>query len=44
VIEVRNAAKYISPYAGGKGCVRDVIEKVLKLNGHWSLGTEVKAF
>jgi len=44
VIEVRNGAKYISPYAGGKGCVRDVIEKVLKLNGHWSLGTEVKAF
>jgi len=26
---------YISPATGGKGCVRDVIEKVLKLNGHW---------
>lgn len=26
---------YISPAAGGMGCVRDVIEKVLKLNGHW---------
>src|SRR3954467_7320127 len=31
VPEIRQIAKYISPYAGGKGCVRDVIEKVLKL-------------
>jgi 3-deoxy-D-manno-octulosonate 8-phosphate phosphatase (KDO 8-P phosphatase) len=27
---------YISPLKGGQGCVRDVIEKVLKLNGNWS--------
>lgn len=33
--EVQQAAQYISPLEGGKGCVRDVIEKVLKLNGHW---------
>lgn len=26
---------YISPASGGMGCVRDVIEKVMKLNGHW---------
>jgi 3-deoxy-D-manno-octulosonate 8-phosphate phosphatase (KDO 8-P phosphatase) len=32
-----DVAKYISPYNGGKGCVRDVIEKVLKLNGDWDL-------
>jgi 3-deoxy-D-manno-octulosonate 8-phosphate phosphatase (KDO 8-P phosphatase) len=25
--------KYISPINGGWGCVRDVIEKVLKVNG-----------
>ena len=37
VPEVKQVAKYISPYDGGKGCVRDVIEKVLKLNGHWEL-------
>ena len=37
VIEIKNVAKYISPYTGGKGCVRDVIEKVLKLNGDWEL-------
>lgn len=36
VAEVRSIAHYISPFAGGNGCVRDVIEKVLKLNGHWN--------
>jgi len=35
--EVKVSAKYISPLTGGKGCVRDVIEKVLKLNKDWSL-------
>jgi len=35
VAEVKAAARYISPHKGGAGCVRDVIEKVLKLNGHW---------
>jgi len=37
VTEIRQIAKYISPLNGGKGCVRDVIEKVLKLNGDWDL-------
>lgn len=35
--EIKSLARYISPFNGGKGCVRDVIEKVLKLNGHWDL-------
>ena len=35
--EIKSVAKYISPINGGQGCVRDVIEKVLKLNGHWDL-------
>jgi 3-deoxy-D-manno-octulosonate 8-phosphate phosphatase (KDO 8-P phosphatase) len=35
--EVRQVAKYISPKGGGKGCVRDVIEKVMKLNSDWEL-------
>lgn len=35
--DVKNICKYISPYKGGEGCVRDVIEKVLILNGHWEL-------
>jgi 3-deoxy-D-manno-octulosonate 8-phosphate phosphatase (KDO 8-P phosphatase) len=37
VPEIKEVAKYISPVNGGKGCVRDVIEKVLKLNGDWEL-------
>lgn len=36
VQEVKMIAHYISPIAGGKGCVRDVIEKVLKLNNDWN--------
>ena len=35
--EIRHIAAYISSFPGGHGCVRDVIEKVLKLNGHWEL-------
>jgi 3-deoxy-D-manno-octulosonate 8-phosphate phosphatase (KDO 8-P phosphatase) len=34
-IEIKLVSKYISPIEGGKGCGRDVIEKVLKLNGTW---------
>lgn len=33
--EIREVSTYISKAEGGKGCVRDVIEKVLKLNNHW---------
>ena len=41
VHEIKNISKYISPINGGYGCGRDVIEKVLKLNGHWNLDTTV---
>ena len=37
VPEIKQVSKYISPFPGGRGCVRDVIEKVLKLNGDWDL-------
>jgi len=43
VSEVKAVAKYVSPITGGNGCVRDVIEKVLKLNGHWTYRTEVSS-
>ncbi|HMN33629.1 MAG TPA: HAD hydrolase family protein [Chitinophagaceae bacterium] len=33
--EIQQVSKYISPYGGGRGCVRDVVEKVLKLNSDW---------
>ncbi len=33
--EVIEIADYISPIEGGKGCARDVIEKVMRLHGKW---------
>ncbi|MEO5563688.1 MAG: HAD hydrolase family protein [Chitinophagaceae bacterium] len=35
VNEIRKTSRYVSTYTGGNGCVRDVIETVLKLNEHW---------
>lgn len=43
VAEIKSIAHYISPVLGGKGCVRDVIEKVLKLNGHWNELNDISA-
>ena len=37
--EIMDISKYISPFKGGYGCVRDIIEKVLKLNNKWILHT-----
>ncbi len=39
--EIKEIASYISSLQGGGGCVRDVIEKVLKLNDKWPLFTTV---
>ncbi|MDY0254845.1 MAG: HAD hydrolase family protein [Tenuifilaceae bacterium] len=33
--EIIEISTYISNFGGGKGCVRDVIEQVLKLKGVW---------
>jgi 3-deoxy-D-manno-octulosonate 8-phosphate phosphatase (KDO 8-P phosphatase) len=33
--EIKAISHYISPYNGGKGCVRDIIEQVLKVHGVW---------
>jgi 3-deoxy-D-manno-octulosonate 8-phosphate phosphatase (KDO 8-P phosphatase) len=41
VPEIKSISKYISPYKGGYGCGRDVIEKVLKLHGNWSIDVSV---
>ena len=35
VEEIKSVCDYISPKKGGEGCVRDVIEKVLKIRGDW---------
>lgn len=40
--EVLAAADYISRFTGGYGCVRDIIEQVMKANGDWMSGD--KAF
>lgn len=41
VNEIKEAVKYISPINGGAACVRDVIEKVLKLNDHWHYRVDI---
>jgi 3-deoxy-D-manno-octulosonate 8-phosphate phosphatase (KDO 8-P phosphatase) len=39
VTEVQNVADYISQYPGGKGCVRDVVEQVLRAQDKWLSNT-----
>ncbi len=34
--EIKDVSKYVSHKQGGKGCVRDVIEQVLKVQGKWN--------
>lgn len=35
VDEIKSIAHYVSPVNGGRGCVRDVIEQVLKAQNKW---------
>ncbi|GAB3741333.1 KdsC family phosphatase [Spirosoma lituiforme] len=37
VAEVQAVCQYISPYAGGRGAVRDVVEQVMKAQGKWGM-------
>lgn len=37
VPEILGLSKYVSPYKGGSGCVRDVIEKVMRIKGEWTI-------
>ena len=32
---VKAISHYISPISGGQGCVREILEQLLRLNGHW---------
>lgn len=34
-VEIKSIARYISNFAGGKGCIRDVIEQVMRAQGIW---------
>ncbi len=40
--EIRELSTYVSPYNGGEGCARDVIEQVLRAQGKWL--SSAKAF
>lgn len=40
VIEVREMADYITQTPGGKGAVREVVEKIIKEQGKWEIITE----
>ena len=34
-VEIKQLSKYISSVRGGEGCVRDVVEQVLRAQGKW---------
>ncbi|MCO4854409.1 MAG: 3-deoxy-D-manno-octulosonate 8-phosphate phosphatase, partial [Flavobacteriaceae bacterium] len=42
VPEVKAVSEYISHLNGGEGCVRDVIEQVLKVQGKWASNTDAQ--
>lgn len=42
VPEIKAVSKYVSHKKGGKGCVRDVIEQVLKVQGKWLKTADAK--
>ena len=37
VVEIKTIAQYICTKKGGEGCVREIIEKVMKLHNRWPL-------
>jgi 3-deoxy-D-manno-octulosonate 8-phosphate phosphatase (KDO 8-P phosphatase) len=39
--EVKKVSLYISHLNGGNACVRELIEKVLRINGHWEYRVDV---
>lgn len=40
--EIQQVSKYISDKKGGEGCVRDIIEQVLKVQGKWDNNFDAK--
>lgn len=42
VPELKAISKYVSHKKGGKGCVRDVIEQVMKVQGKWNGNYDAK--
>ena len=40
--EIQQISKYISDKKGGEGCVRDIIEQILRLQGKWNRNFDAK--
>lgn len=36
-VEIKEICQYVSPKKGGEGCVRDIVEQVLRVQGHWEI-------
>lgn len=43
VADIKSISKYCSAYKGGDGCVRDIIEQVMRLHGNWSDETHTQS-
>jgi len=41
--DIKTISEYISPSVGGRGAVRDVIEKVMRLQNTWTRDTNIKS-
>jgi 3-deoxy-D-manno-octulosonate 8-phosphate phosphatase (KDO 8-P phosphatase) len=39
VPEIKSISRFISSKTGGKGCVREIIEKVLRVHNNWGIGS-----
>lgn len=40
---IKEKADYVSRFKGGDGCVRDVLEKILKVQGLWNNGADISS-
>ena len=43
VEDIKQISHYMSPFKGGRGVVRDVLEKILKIQGMWGVETQIKS-
>lgn len=42
--EIKAISTYVSPFKGGEGCVRDVLEQILRVKGIWMNGPDALAW
>lgn len=36
-VEIKAVCQYVSPKNGGEGCVRDVLEQIMRVQGNWEI-------